>query len=130
MTRDLQEALQTEEHPEIRFELVDASMHASVDSSTQRYRFEVLGRLTVSGTKRLIRLEVEGKTLSENRFRVRGCTPIRMTYFGIEPPTKAFGLIQVQNRVEVQFDLIAQVKGTPEAATVDSFEQAPPSSCE
>jgi hypothetical protein len=40
-----------------------------------------------------------------------------MTYFGIEPPTKAFGLIKVKNRVEVQFDLYAHVESVaPDSA--------------
>lgn len=107
MTKDLQEALKMEEHPKIKFELVHATVGTSLDTTGTWRRIDVLGALTIAGTKRLINLEAAGHALDRHRFRVRGCKPIRMTYFNIEPPTKAFGLIKVKNRVEVQFDLLA-----------------------
>lgn len=146
MTRDLQGTLKMEEHPEIRFELVDASIADTLAGTPEGraaaggprgavvaarwHQIEVLGALTIAGTKRLMRIQATGRAYGEDHFRVRGCKPIRMTYFGIEPPTKAFGLIRVQNRVEAQFDLLAQAEGTTGAKPFDSLEQALPSSCE
>ncbi len=114
MTEDLQETLKMEEHPQIRFELVHASVGAPTDTSGRWREIRVLGTLTIAGKKRLINLEAKGHAIDENRFRVRGCRPIRMTDFNIDPPTKAFGLIKVKDRVEVQFDLFAH------AQTIDS----------
>jgi polyisoprenoid-binding protein YceI len=114
MTEDLQETLKMEAHPEIRFELVDASVGAPTDTSGRWRAIRVLGTLTIAGTKRLVNLEARGHALDDNRFRVRGCRAIRMTDFNIEPPTKAFGIIKVKDRVEVQFDLFAH------ATAVDS----------
>lgn len=129
MTDDLQETLKMEDHPEIRFELVHASAGASPDSATAWRAIEALGTLTIAGTKRLIRIQAVGRAFDEHHFRVRGCKPIRMTYFKIDPPTKAFGLIRVKNRVEVQFDLLAQTEGGTgqpfETLTLDD-----PPSCE
>lgn len=121
MTADLKETLGAEEHPTIRFELIDASVGTETDTSARWRPVEVLGPLTISGTKRLMRIEAAGRALGTDHFRVRGCKPIRMTYFGIEPPTKAFGLIRVKNRVEVQFDLLARST----SATGPSPFQAP-----
>lgn len=107
MTRDLQDALKMDEHPSIHFELIHATVGAPLDTTGHWRRVDVLGALTIAGKKRLTRLETAGQALDENRFRVRGCHPVRMTYFNIDPPTKAFGLIRVDNRVEVQFDVLA-----------------------
>jgi polyisoprenoid-binding protein YceI len=107
MTEDLQEALKMEKHPKIKFELVHATVGTPLDTTGTWRTVNVLGALTIAGTKRLINLEAAGHALDKHRFRVRGCKPIRMTYFNIEPPTKAFGLIKVKDRVEVQFDLLA-----------------------
>lgn len=107
MTRDLQEALKMENHPTIRFELIHATVGTPLDTLGHWRRVDVLGALTIAGTKRLTRLATVGRALDADRFRVRGCHPIRMTYFNIDPPTKAFGLIRVNNRVEVQFDVLA-----------------------
>lgn len=133
MTRDLQETLRMEEHPEIRFELVDARVvDETVDDSTPSswHPVEALGTLTIAGTKRLMRIQATVRALDEAHFRLRGCTPIRMTYFGIDPPTKALGLIRVHNEVEVQFDLLAQPEEGSTDAPFDSLEQLPPPSCE
>lgn len=130
MTRDLQETLKMEEHPEIRFELVHATVGGHMDSSKHWRNIEALGTLTIAGTKRLTRESVAGRALDEDHFRVRGCIPIRMTYYGIEPPTKALGLIRVKNRVEVQFDLLAQVQGGSTSSRFDTLTLGEPPSCE
>jgi hypothetical protein len=110
MTRDLQETLEMEAHPDIQFELIHATVGAAVDTTLRWRRVKILGALTVAGTKRVTSLRAVGRALDAHRFRVRGCHPIRMTHFNIEPPTKAFGLIKVKNRVEVQFDLLAHTR--------------------
>lgn len=130
MTRDLQETLKMETHPAIRFELVHATVGASSDSSAQWRVIEALGTLTIAGTKRLIRLRAAGRAYDERHFRVRGCTPIRMTYFGLDPPTKALGLIRVKNRVEVQFDLLARTEEAEAPAPPFEALSAREPSCE
>jgi polyisoprenoid-binding protein YceI len=130
MTRDLQDALKMENHPEIRFELIHATVGPPLDTLGHWRRVDVLGALTIAGTKRLTRLETAGRALDANRFRVRGCHPIRMTYFNIDPPTKAFGLIRVDNRVRVQFDVLAHRRSlnpdaTFSALTVDDSPSCP-----
>ena len=130
MTRDLQEALKMEDHPEIRFELIHATVKKSaLDTSAHWRRVEVLGALTIAGTKRLTRLSATGRALDANRFRVRGCHPIRMTYYNIDPPTKAFGLIKVKNEVEVQFDLLAVTESTTQPTPFSSVTLAKAPSC-
>ncbi len=130
MTRDLQETLKMEDHPEIRFDLIHATVPSRTDTSDQWRRIEVLGALTIAGTKRLTRLHAAGRAVDENRFRVRGCHPIRMTYYNVEPPTKALGLIKVKNRVEVQFDLLAHTTGQVKSASFDSVSVGDPPPCE
>jgi hypothetical protein len=128
MTEDLQETLRMEEHPEIQFELVHARAGPATDSSASWREIEVLGPLTIAGTKRLLHYNVVGRTYGPNHARTRGCKTIKMTYFGIEPPTKAFGLIKVDNRIDVKFDLLA----TAPQDTTEQFSTPPatnPPSC-
>lgn len=127
MTKDLQEALKMKENPEIKFELVHATMGVPSDTSAQWRRVDALGPLTIAGTKRLTRLHAAARALDDERFRLRGCVPIRMTYFGIDPPTKALGLIKVKNRVEVKFDLLAEsTSADPSSATTRPLTNPPP----
>ena len=130
MTSDLQDALEAEDHPTIRFELVHATVGAPLDTTGRWRRVDVLGTLTIAGTKRLTRLRTVGRALGARRFRVQGCHNIRMTYFNVEPPTKAFGLIKVKNRVQVQFDLLAHVASLTEDAPFASVSgEESPTSC-
>ncbi len=121
MTNDLKETLKMEKHPNIRFELIDARVGTPIDTSKQWRPVEVLGALTVAGTKRVTSLSALGRALDEDRFRIRGCHPIRMTHFNIEPPTKAFGLIKVKDRIEVQFDLLAHTVETQQETSFDEI---------
>jgi hypothetical protein len=118
-----------EVHPEIRFELIHATVQSALDTSAHWRRVEVLGALTIAGTKRLTRLSTTGRALDATRFRVRGCHPIRMTYYNIDPPTKAFGLIRVDNRVEVQFDLLAIAETADQSTPFASISLAEAPSC-
>lgn len=129
MTSDLQETLDMEDHPKIRFELVHATMGGRTDTSTQWRRVDALGPLTVAGKKRLTKLDAAARALDDSHFRIRGCLPIRMTYFGIEPPSKAFGLIKVKNRVHVQYDLLAEVASAESPAPLDTISHNSPPSC-
>jgi polyisoprenoid-binding protein YceI len=129
MTSDLQETLKMETHPNIRFELVHATMKGRTDTSGQWRHVEVLGPLTIAGTKRLKRLQASVRALDEQHFRIRGCLPIRMTYFRIDPPSTAFGLIKVKNRVEVQFDLLAQTTDADGPNPLDTLSLTTPPSC-
>lgn len=121
MTRDLKETLQMEEHPTIRLELVHATVGEPVPGRAEWHRIEVLGTLTIAGKKRLRRIQLTGRAIDDKRFRIRGCHAIRMTYFGIDPPTKALGLIEVKNRVEVQFDLRAHASSLDPQGAFDAI---------
>lgn len=131
MTQDLQETLKMDDHPEITFELIHATVTGKIDSSDHWQRIDLLGALRIAGTKRLTRLHVAAQSLGDSRFRVRGCHPIRMTDFNVEPPTKALGLIKVKDRVEVQFDLLAHARDQDQTpgSPFDSIETGPPPSC-
>lgn len=129
MTRDLQETLNMEDHPEIRFELIHATVGAPTDSARQWRTVNAIGALSISGTKRVVRLEAAGHALDANHFRLRGCTPLRMTHFNVDPPSKVFGLIKVKDRVEAQFDLLAYTSSTGSAAALDSLRLRSLPSC-
>lgn len=130
MTKDLKETLKMESYPKIHFELVDARVGAPTDTAGTWRRIRVLGTLTIAGTKRLVNLGARGHAIDKYRFRVRGCRALRMTHFNIDPPTKAFGLIKVKDRVVVQFDLLAfaPAKTSDSPFQVVSVDESPPCS--
>ncbi|PEN12275.1 hypothetical protein CRI94_14675 [Longibacter salinarum] len=109
MSSDLRETLNASDHPQITFRLdkVEA-IESPAETATEWYRLQVLGALTISGTERLVRISAWGRPVNDDVYRVTGCKDLKMTYFGIEPPTKFMSLVKVKDRIVVHFDLLVE----------------------
>ena len=110
MDADLRDALQAREHPQIRFRLRDARLipgdGASGDDAG-RFVLNVEGWVEIAGNARPVALRVEGRRLTDSSYHATGHLPLRMTDFGIEPPTALLGLVKVRDQITVHFDLVA-----------------------
>jgi hypothetical protein len=105
MNEDLYEALKAEAHPRISYEMLEARLLDRPDTSGWQ-PIRATGDLTVAGTERLVEIVARGRRLGPERVEIRGEHRIDMTDFGVEPPQALFGLIQVQDRITVHFDLV------------------------
>ncbi len=105
--RDLYEAMKADEHPAIHYELLDVEVVAEPDSAGAPYVLNATGRLTVAGVARTVSFRLEGRRLADGRVRARGSLPLKMTDFGIDPPTALLGLIRVRDDLVVHFDITA-----------------------
>lgn len=108
MNRDFYETLEAEEYEEITFDFISAKL---VDNSSEEFDlYEVSGILTVAGREREIQVEVKGTHQENDVIRIEGYHPISMKDFGIDPPTALMGMIQVDDELEVHFDLRVQAR--------------------
>lgn len=108
MNRDLARALRAEDHPVIRFELTDVYAVPALRDKV----FGPLaagGRLTVAGATRTVMVEGTLYALGEERYRLVGRLPLRMTDYGVDPPSALLGLVRARDRFVVYFDLEAYV---------------------
>ena len=64
------------------------------------------GPLTVAGVERTVDVPVTTDRVDGGALRARGAVAMRMTDFGIKPPTGLFGLIRSRNEITVRFDLV------------------------
>jgi len=103
MNRDLHEALKAEDHPLIRFRLTD--LMPAEDAGNRKFR--VRGMMDIAGESRSVQLDLDGERLSDNTWRATGGVALRMSDFGIDPPTALLGLIQAHDDISVRFDLRA-----------------------
>jgi hypothetical protein len=53
---------------------------------------------------------VAAQRLSPTRFRIRAELPLKMTDFGVTPPTALFGAVRAHDALEVRFDLTLEVQ--------------------
>lgn len=105
MNRDLYEALKANTYPEIAFSFGSARLRTSTTRKT--YHVQVAGLLTIAGTTRTVEMDVHIQPLADGRFQATARLPLDMRDYAIQPPTAMMGLIRVQPRIEVHFDLRA-----------------------
>lgn len=111
MNQDLQKALKSSEFPEITFTFDNATILAMPDDldneDENSFELDVQGSLTVAGQTREIRFTTKAYFVETYRIRAIGKTTIRMTDFGVEPPTALMGLVKAEDELIVNFDLYA-----------------------
>jgi hypothetical protein len=112
MNDNLRKALKAGEFPSIMFVVTGAEFF---DTGTKG-ALEVLakGHLYVAGEGRDLEFQVSGTDTGDGALRIRGRVTIKMTDFGIQPPTAMMGLLKTKNEVTISFDLIteyAQLEG-------------------
>lgn len=109
MNQDLQKALKSSEFPEILFKFGSATILAIPNhpSDDNLFEIDVKGSLTVAGNTRDIQFTASAYFVETYRIRAMGSTTIRMTDFGVEPPTALMGLIKAEDELTVNFDLYA-----------------------
>jgi len=106
MNRDLYEALKGKAYPAVRFALRRAELLAS-DGRSEWTPVRVWGTITLAGEQRPVTVTARGQRLADGRVRIQGRHALRMTDFGIEPPTGLLGLVRAHDDIVVRFDLVA-----------------------
>ena len=111
MNRDFRNALRSREHPTIRFTLDAADVLSPEGRPGAWVPVRVRGRLRLAGAERAVDIRAEGRRMGEGRVRVRGEHPMRMTDFGVDPPSGLLGAVRAHDRVVVRFELVAEERG-------------------
>ncbi|HOY06224.1 MAG TPA: YceI family protein [Saprospiraceae bacterium] len=108
---DMQKALQADQHPNIRIKLVDAQQNAKCLEGDCKDWFDVKARvnITITGVSKEHTIAAKARTISPNRFELRGEQALQMSTFGINPPEAMFGLIKVNDWISFHFNLIVDV---------------------
>jgi hypothetical protein len=110
MERDMYRALRSDANPVIEFRFDSLSGGVEHDIDTGHYRATITGVLTLAGTRRSVQIPVVAERVARDRFRLRARLPLRMTDFGIAPPTALFGMVKAKDELVVQFDLYLQAR--------------------
>lgn len=99
MDKLMAEALKADANPTIRYELT----HANLTESSPALRLETRGKLTIAGVTRDVAMQVNGTREPAGTYVLTGQLPIRMSDYGIKPPTAMMGTIKTGNDVKVTF---------------------------
>jgi hypothetical protein len=113
MESDMRRALKADAHPAVRFSFRELRSGIQHDLDTGLYHAAIIGDLTLAGVTRPIDLTVSAQRLSRSAFRIRAVLPLRMTDFGVTPPSALFGAIRARNNLTVHFDLTLEIAAAP-----------------
>lgn len=109
---NMYEALKEPEHPKIMFTLIDYKLNSKpVASGKSAYhKVRAKGRLSLAGVTRIIDLSVDLR-LTKNQVHLVGQKQLKMTDFGISPPTFMFGMFSTADEIDIKFDLVFSLTG-------------------
>lgn len=68
------------------------------------FQVRTTGDLTINGTTRTVQMNVRGKALDGGRIQFTGQHALKMTDYGISPPTAMLGALKTGDEVTVHFD--------------------------
>ena len=115
MDSNLYKALKADESPDISY--IMATFEAAAGESNE-LTLHTVGTLLVAGKENSIKMDVAAVRLADGTLQATGTVPIKMSDFGIKPPTAIFGRLKTGDEVMVKFDLTIGPKAI--AAAVES----------
>ena len=102
MDKNTYKALKTDKFKNITFSLTSGNVTA-VDATT--YQLRAVGNLTIAGTTHLTDLVAQAKyNPADQSFTISGSKKLKMTDYGITPPSVMLGTIKAGNDITVSFN--------------------------
>jgi polyisoprenoid-binding protein YceI len=108
MDDNLYKALQADANPDISYIL--ATFEAANGDTKDTFTLKTVGTLTIAGKENKLTMDVVATRLSDGTVKATGMVPIKMTDFGIKPPTAIFGRLKTGDEVKVNFELTVGAK--------------------
>ena len=106
MDRLMYDALMVDDHPTITYQLTSADK-ATAAASDGTFTLATTGKLTLTGTTKDVSIEVTGKPQPDGSIRFTGSHPLKMSEYGMKPPTAMFGALRTSDDVTIHFDIVA-----------------------
>jgi len=102
MNEHMKKALKAKENPVIAFHLVSYEL-APAENGREG---SLTGTLRIGGVEKPVVLSVEMLPGTEGGLRVKGTQLLKMSDFGLKPPSLMLGTMKVKDQVTVGFDLL------------------------
>jgi len=103
MNKKTHDALMTDRYPDITFQ-VSATEILRMNSDS--FKGSLTGALRLAGETGRIIVPVSGEILSDAEIEVSGSVKLRMSNFGIRPPTAILGTLKTGDEVTVDFHMV------------------------
>ena len=105
MNAHMAKALKAPQHPTIAFRMTGYESARAADGAAGATG-TVTGVLTLAGVQKTITMRGAAAAAADGALRVTGTHALRMTEYGIKPPSLMLGTMKVGDEVTVSFDLL------------------------
>jgi polyisoprenoid-binding protein YceI len=84
------------------------SLKSEPKASNASVEYTSSGELTICGVKKTIEMPVAIERLGQGKLKITGMLPLKMTNFGIEPPSPkiSFGRIKTDDNVRITLEWV------------------------
>jgi polyisoprenoid-binding protein YceI len=100
MDKNAHEALKEDDYPKISF-----SLKADEEIKLQDKKVAIPGKLTIAGKTKEVSILCSYDITSPRELRVTGNTALKMSDFGIDPPTVMLGTLKIDDEITVDFKM-------------------------
>ncbi len=107
MDGNVYKALKADASPEISY--IMATFDA-VPGEADGFTLKTTGTLTLAGKENTLAMDVTATRMPDGTVKATGVVPIKMTDYGIKPPTAIFGTLRTGDEVKVNFALTVTAK--------------------
>ena len=99
-------AMKQPQHPQIKYRLTELTLKETPKSADGPFLFDSKGELAVAGVTNKVAFPVTMTRVEKNKMKTTGATNVKMTSFGIQPPSPkiALGLISTGDDVKITFE--------------------------
>ena len=108
MDGNVYKALKADDAGEISY--IMASFDVSPAGSADNFVLHAIGTLTIAGKQNKVDMDVTATRLPDGTVKATGVLPVKMTDYGIKPPTAIFGRLKTGDEVKVNFELTVGAK--------------------
>ncbi len=103
MDSKMNKALKSEEYPNIIFKADKTNKIVKIDKG---FSISTTGKLTISGKSKLVSIDSFGSEVGEGVLLITSIKNLKMTEFGIEPPTAIFGTLTTGDEISIDFNVV------------------------
>lgn len=103
MDGNVYKALKADDAPEISY--IMATFDATPAEGADTFVVHAVGTLNIAGKENKVTMDVTATRLPDGTVKATGVLPVKMTDYGIKPPTAIFGRLKTGDEVKVSFEL-------------------------
>lgn len=107
MNKDFYLALKAREHPRMQIELQSIDNGQVIGPTWTTLSTHTL--ITIAGVSRIVPIRAKVRRLTANKLQAIAEKPLKMTDFGIHPPTALMGMIKTNDDITINLNLILHI---------------------